>query len=138
LKEYLEHDKALALAKAIIIPVGLINQMALFRYVEAPIHTTENLIHQAKRFTAEGPMRLNKYSIHEQNEKRYSFSVHNGIFLKPFSDNGCPELSTIYCSVDHALYNIYSPGKIIFSRGGRSKLIAEGNKSCDFICEAIT
>jgi hypothetical protein len=137
LMEYLDRETALALVKVIIIPMGLINQMALFRYVEEPNHTMENLIHQAKRFKAEGPMRVNKYSINAQTENRYSFSVHNCVFLRPFADNGCPELSAIYCSVDHAVYNLYSPGKIVFSRGGRSRIIAEGNTSCDFICEAI-
>jgi hypothetical protein len=136
LKQDLDPDQALALIQAVMIPLGLINQIALFRYVEEPDHTMANLIAAAKRFKEQGPMRLNRHRICEQSENRYTFKVHNCIFVKIFSDNGCPELSTVFCAVDHALYNIYSPGRILFSRGGSKRTIAAGNASCDFICEA--
>ena len=137
MKKMLPQDQALALIKAIYIPMGLITQMYLFRYVEEPNHSFENLIIAAKRYKAEGPMRLNRYHIVEESKKRYVFSVTNCIFMKPFADHNCPELKNLFCAVDHALYNIYSPNRIIFSRGGCHQVMSEGNNSCSYICSLM-
>jgi hypothetical protein len=137
LKKCMDAATALLLTKAIILPIGLVSQMSLFRYVEEPDHSFENLITQAKQFKAEGPMRLNKSEIVGQSEMRYEFRVRNCIFKAVFSQFNCPELLGVFCTIDNATYNIYSPDKIVFNRGGQNKTIANGNKYCHFICEKV-
>lgn len=135
LKESMDDEQALALVKAIIIPIGLTRQMGLFRYVEEPQHSFAHLVTYQQRFKKEGPMRLNKMDILEQNDRRYVFAVRNCIFKTAFEKFGCPELLTVFCSIDNALYNLYEPDRIIFHRGGVGNRIVDGAKSCCFVCE---
>jgi hypothetical protein len=137
LRKHLKEANALMLTKAIVLLIGLTSQMSLFRYVEEPDHSFENLIKQAKRFKEESPMRLNKSEIIVQNETRYEFRVKNCIFKGIFEKFDCPELLGIFCAIDNATYNIYSPDKVIFHRGGKNKTIANGDSYCHFICENI-
>ena len=135
--EKMEKDQALALLKAVIIPIGLTKQMSLFRYVEDTDHSFKNLIKYSKRFKEEGPMRLNKMKIEEESDDIYKFCVKNCIFKNVFDKFGYPELLGVFCSVDNATYNIYSADDILFTRGGNDKTIARGNKTCDFICRKV-
>ena len=135
--EKMENDIALSLLKAVIIPIGLIKQMSLFRFVEESNHDFKNLIKYSKIFKKEGPMRLNKMTIEDENENEYKFKVHNCIFKNVFSQFNYPELLDLFCAVDNATYNIYSPDDIVFTREGINKTIARGNITCDFICKKI-
>jgi hypothetical protein len=137
LKKQFDESTALILTKAIVVPIGLISQMSLFRYVEEPDHSFKNLIKQSKLFKEEGPMRLNMSEITEQSETKYEFQVKNCIFKGIFQKFGCSELLGVFCSIDNATYNIYSPDNIIFYRGGTNKTIASGDTHCHFICEKI-
>lgn len=137
LRKQFDESAALLLTKVIILPIGLVTQMSLFRYVEEQDHSFENLIIYSKRFKAEGPMRLNKSEIVEQSEMKYEFHVKNCIFKAIFSKFNCSELLGVFCTIDNATYNIYSPDKIVFFRGGQRKTIANGEKFCQFICEKI-
>jgi len=136
-REKMEKDQALALLKAVIIPIGLTKQMSLFRYVEDTDHSFKNLIKYSKRFKEEGPMRLNKMKIEEEGDEIYKFCVKNCIFKSVFDKFDYPELLGVFCSVDNATYNIYSADDILFTRGGNDKTIARGNKTCDFICKKV-
>jgi hypothetical protein len=136
-REKMEKDQALALLKAVIIPIGLTKQMSLFRYVEDTNHSFKNLIKYSKRFKEEGPMRLNKMKIEEESDEIYKFCVKNCIFKSVFDRFGYPELLGVFCSVDNTTYNIYSADDILFTRGGNDKTIARGNKTCDFICRKV-
>jgi hypothetical protein len=136
-RESLETEQALKLLNAVIIPVGLISQMSLFRYVEVPDHSFENLVTASKRFKKEGPMRLNKMEIVEETDDTYKFRVKNCIFKSVFEQFECTELLGIFCSVDNATYNTYAADDIVFSRGGNDKTIARGHKTCDFICQKV-
>jgi len=137
LKKHMEKDTALALTKAIVLPIGLTGQMALFRYVEETDHSFKNLIKNSKRFKEEGPMRLIKSEIIEESDNRYEFIVKGCMFKGIFAGFDCPELLGVFCVIDNATYNIYSPDKIVFRRGGRNKTIADGDKYCRFICENV-
>ena len=134
-REKMERDQALSLLKIVIIPIGLTKQMSIFRYVEDTDHIFQNLIKYSKRFKEEGPMRLNRMIIEEEADDIYKFRVKNCIFKNVFDKFGYPELLGVFCSVDNATYNIYSADDILFTRGGKGKTIARGNKTCDFICK---
>ena len=134
-RENMEKDQALSLLKAVIIPVGLVKQMSIFRYVEQPEHSFHNLVASSKRFKQEGPMRLNKMKIVEESDDTYIFHVLNCIFISVFGHFGVSELTDVFCSVDNASYNIYAADEIVFTRGGRDITITRGNRTCDFICK---
>lgn len=130
----MEKEKALSLVKAVVIPIGLVKQYSFFRFVEEPDHSFNNLIKYSKRFKEEGPMRLNKMEIINEDDNHYEFVVKNCIFKGILDKFGYPELLNVFCSVDNALYNTYSPDNISFTRGGVNKNIACGNKTCHFLC----
>ena len=134
LRKRLETDQALAMVKAVIVPIGIISQMSLFRYVEDTDHSFENLVKYSKCFKKEGPMRLNRMTIEEENAGTYRFTVHNCLFKSVFNSFSCLELLGVFCAVDNATYSIYSPDNIEFSRGGTENTIAKGSKTCIFIC----
>ncbi|WP_319559749.1 L-2-amino-thiazoline-4-carboxylic acid hydrolase [Marispirochaeta sp.] len=134
LRKRFEKDQALAMVKAVIIPIGIISQMSLFRYVEDTDHSFENLKKYSKCFKKEGPMRLNRMTIEEESPETYRFTVHNCLFKSVFNSFSCPELLGVFCAVDNATYSIYSPDSIVFSRGGTDNTIAKNNKTCIFIC----
>lgn len=136
-RQKLTAQQSLQLLKAVIIPIGLIKQMAIFRYVEEPVHTFENLIKYSKVFKEEGPMRLNKMEIESETENEYRFKVRNCIFISVFNKFNFPELCGVFCTIDNATYNVYDADLIAFGRGGRGRTIALGNKTCDFICEKL-
>ena len=134
-RKKMNKKQALFLLKAIIIPIGLIKQITLFRYVEETDHNFKNLIKYSKRFKEEGPMRLNKMEIEVEKDNIYRFTIKNCMFKSVFNQFECPELLGIFCSIDNATYNIYAPDDIIFTRDGNNKTIAKGNNNCIFICK---
>jgi hypothetical protein len=134
-RKKLSVQQSLQLLKAVIIPIGMLKQMTIFRYVEEPDHSFENLIKYSKLFKEEGPMRLNKMEIESETADEYKFKVKNCIFISVFKKFNFPELSGIFCSIDNATYNVYDTDSIAFSRGGLNRTIAQGNATCDFICE---
>jgi len=136
LLEKVDKEKAFSIVKAIGIPIGLSVQMANFRYVEDD-RTFENLIKYQQRTNREGPTKLNKIKIMDQDEKCYRFRVHNCIFMKAFSELGMPELTQVMCEVDNAIFNVYLPERVVFHRDGTGNRIADGAEYCTFVCENI-
>lgn len=133
-KKKLEKEKALSLVKAVSIPFGLSVQMANFRYVEEE-RNIENLIKYQKRTNQEGPTRLNKMEIISESNDSYTFTINNDCcFFNVFSKLGMPELTTVLCEIDNAIFNVYSPDKIIFHRNGINNRIADGASKCQFYC----
>ena len=53
------------------------------------------------------------------------------MFFKLFEKLEVPELTSIMCSVDNAIFNFYLPNSIVFSRK-IGNTIFEGKKECDF------
>jgi hypothetical protein len=137
LRKRMTAQQSMQLLKVVIIPVGLVKQMTIFRFVEEPDHSFENLIKYSKLFKEEGPMRLNKMEIESESEDEYNFKVKNCIFISVFNKFNFPELCGIFCSVDNATYNVYNADDITFNRGGRDRTIAQGNNTCDFMCKRV-
>lgn len=130
----LSDDKALSLVKAIAIPLGLSVQMANFRYVEDE-RTPENLIRYQQRTNREGPTRMNTMRIDRADNREYRFAVTGRCcFFDAFTALGMPELTTVSCEVDNAIFNVYSPDRIVFTREGAGRRIADGAGECSFVC----
>jgi len=47
-----------------------------------------------------------------------------------------PELPSIMCSHDNAIFNTYLPEKLVFLRNGINKTIFNGNDYCEFVIES--
>ncbi|MBN2077431.1 MAG: L-2-amino-thiazoline-4-carboxylic acid hydrolase [Spirochaetes bacterium] len=125
---------ALSLVTALILPVGLATQMSNFRFVEDK-RSFDNLIAYQQKTNREGPTRLNRIEVLEQNKRRYAFKVHNCQFHDAFTKLGVPELTRVICTIDNAIFNSYMPEEVVFHRNGIGKRIADGASYCDFICE---
>jgi len=134
LKKRLGQELAFEIIRSVFLTAGLAVQLGNFRTVEAP-RTFENLISYQQQTNREGPTRWNKLEILEQNDIKYEFRVHNCIFYNFFSRIGIPELTTVMCSVDNAIFNVYLPEEVTFHRNGCGNRIADGAPSCHFVIE---
>ena len=137
MKRRIGQEKALAVMRAIIIPVAMVWYGAGFRLVEAP-RTFENIIkfHElvhAKMIKEDGNLKIDERSD-DKYTYRNTFCPWNNLFKKL----GIPELTEPYCALDNGLYNTYLPGEIIFHRGGIGKTIASGAAYCQYIYDHHT
>ncbi len=131
LKDRLEQERALALARAIILPLGMAAYGAEFGLVEAP-RTWPNFMGFLDRSLKEGAIQWSRVEVEEHTDtvRRYRCTfcmIHD--FL---SKVGIPELTEPFCSLDNALYNAYLPGEMTFDRGGPGNTIAKGHPFCQF------
>lgn len=134
LKKEMEQEQALSVVKASFLPVGLAMQMGNFRYVEDK-HNFENLIKYQQLTNKQGPTKLNKMEVIQQDSKAYQFHVHNCMFQEEFTKLNMPELTKVMCSIDNVIFNTYLPDRVYFHRNGKGNKIIEGTKYCTFICE---
>ncbi len=125
---------AFEILRALILTTGIAVQQANFRNVEAE-RSFENLVFFQKRTQESASTKLNKMEIISETENRYEFRVTKCAFYELFSFLGVPELTTIFCSIDNAIFCSYLPEKIIFHRNGIGNTIADGNEYCEFVIE---
>jgi len=114
---------------------GLALQQANFRTVEAE-RTFANLKCYQKLTNSEGSTRLNTMKILEDTPEKYSFKVTRCVFHELFSYLGVPELTSIICAVDNAIFNTYLPNEVVFHREA-GHTIAEGANDCQFVIEMV-
>jgi hypothetical protein len=131
-----EKDKALRILKAMVLPMGLAVQMANFRYVE-DMPNMKNLIQYQQRTNKEGPTRMNSMEIIMANNNTYEFKVSRCCFYEIFNNAGFPELTSVFCEIDNAIFNVYLPDSVIFHRKGQKQRITDGAEYCTFFCEKI-
>lgn len=134
LKKEMEPEQALSIVMVSFLPAGLAMQMGNFRYVEDN-HTFENLITYQQRTNKQGPTRLNRMEIIEQNIHTYEFHIHNCMFKEEFTKLGFPELTRVLCAIDNVVFNTYLPDKVHFHRKGNGNTIIDGKQYCTFICK---
>lgn len=134
LKKEVGKDKAFEIIRATILCSGLAVQQANFRNVEAE-RTFKNLVKYQKRVKNEGTTKLNKMEIIEETESKYVYKVTKCMFYEFFKYLKVPELTTIMCSIDNAIFNTYSPEKITFHRDGINNRMVDGARECMFVIE---
>ena len=131
LKERHGQDEALALARAIILPLGMAAYGAEFGLVEAP-RDWRTFIGFLDRSLERGAIRWSQVELEESSDTvrsyRCTFCMIHGFLSKL----GIPELTEPFCSLDNALYNAYLPNEMTFDRGGPGNTLAEGNPFCLF------
>jgi hypothetical protein len=57
------------------------------------------------------------------------------MFYEFFKHLEVPELTTIMCSIDNAIFNSYLPEKITFHRNGINNRMVDGASECIFVME---
>ncbi len=134
LKGKLGQEEAFALARAIIIPLGMAVYGAEFCLVEAP-RTWENFRDFVELSNKQGAIRWSKVEMEERGDTLYKYRCVFCMIHDFLSKLGVPELTEPFCSLDNALYNAYAPNEIIFHRGGVGKTIEKGQPFCQFIHE---
>jgi len=127
-------EKAFEVIRVSVLTSGFAVQQANFRNVEAQ-RTFENLKKFQQKANKEGSSKLNTVEIIEESENKYEFRVTRCLFHEFFTYLKVPELTSIMCSVDNAIFNTYLPEKLIFHRNGINKTLLNGHEYCEFVIE---
>jgi hypothetical protein len=136
LKEKFGERKAYEIMRIAILTAGVAKQNILFDPVEKG-RSFETFIEQEMRIHETGTTKWNKSEIIEQSEKRFEIKVTNCLYHELAVSMGIPEVTSLICQVDNAVFNSYMPEKIIFHREGAGNRIADGRKECRFIWERV-
>lgn len=134
LKNKIGQEKAFEILRVGLLTSGLAVQQANFRNVEFP-REFENLKKFQQKANREGSTKLNTMEIIEESENKYEFRVTRCLFYELFKYLKVPELTSIMCSIDNAIFNTYLPEKLIFHRNGINKTLLQGNDYCEFVIE---
>ncbi len=134
LKNELGAEQALALARAMILPLGMAVYGAEFGLVEAP-RTWDNFMNYLERSLQEGAIQWSKVEVAERSDTVHRYRCTFCMIHDFLSTVGVPELTEPFCSLDNALYNAYLPNEMTFERGGTRNTIEKGNPFCQFIHE---
>lgn len=137
LQQRFTKEKAFEITRASVLCSALAIMQANFKSVEEK-RSFENLVRNQQQANKIGVTRLNTMEIlnldYEKGE--YRFCVTKCMFFEFFQRYGAPELTSIMCSADNAIFNSYLPNQITFHRGvGRTML--EGAEKCDFLVRRI-
>ncbi len=136
LQKKVGREKAFEIVRVAITTMGLAIQQSNFKAVEAK-RNFKNLIRYQKIANKKGSTKLNLMQIIHETENKYEFIVKKCIFYEIFSFLKVPELTSIFCAIDNAIFNSYLPEKIIFHRNGLNNTIATGKDFCSFVIEKI-
>lgn len=134
LKKKVGQKEAFEIIRVAVLTSGLAIQQANFRNVE-DARCFENLIKYQQKANNEGSTKLNTIEIIEQTESKYEFRVTRCVFYELFKYLKVPEVISIMCSIDNAIFNTYLPEKLIFHRNGLNNTLPKGNKYCEFVIE---
>lgn len=126
--------KAFEIIRAGILTSGLAVQQASFKSVEKE-RTFKHLVKYQQKTNRDGITRLNTMEIIEESENRYEFKITRCLFHEIFTHLKVPELTSIFCSIDNAIFNSYLPEELTFHRNGLNKTFVQGNKFCEFVIE---
>ena len=129
-------DKAFEIMRIALGTVAFSVQQHNFKTVEEG-RSFLKLIRNQKRANSEGSTKLNTMKIIEESNSIYRFKVTNCMFYHLFNELEVPELTSIMCSIDNAIFNFYSPNNVIFSRT-IGNTIYDGKNECEFVIKNIT
>lgn len=130
LQKRFSKEKAFEITRAAVLCSSLSVMQANFRNVEVS-RTYENLIKYQQKAKEQGVTKLNEMVIKSQTEDCYEYCVIKCIFFEFFNYMQVPEITTIFCAADNAIFNTYLPNKIVFERG-INETLPEGAKQCSF------
>ncbi len=130
LAKKLPKEEAFEIMRAVVLPLGLATMQANFRAVEAD-RNYENLVKYQRKAKDEGATKLNRMVIRSEDGNEYRYCVTRCMFYEIFKELGVPELTSIMCSIDNAIFSSYLPNEIRFERSNGHTLY-EGAAECEF------
>lgn len=136
LRNIIGQEKAFEILRAGVLTSGLAIQQANFRNVESQ-RTFDNLKKFQQEANKQGSTKLNTMEIIKESDNKYEFRVTRCLFYELFTYLKVPELTSIMCSIDNAIFNTYLPEKLVFHRNGINKTLLQGNDYCEFVIENI-
>ena len=111
LKNKIGQEKAFEILRAGILTSGFAIQQANFRNVEVQ-RNFENLKKYQQKANKEGSTKLNTMEVIEDSDTKYEFRVTRCLFYELFIHLEVPELTSIMCSIDNAIFNIHIYQKV--------------------------
>lgn len=135
LSKKMSKKQAYEIVRAVLLPLGIATMQSNFREAEAE-RNFDNLVHFQQLAKEEGATKLNKVRIDHRSNEKYSYAVTRCMFYEFFCEMGVPELTSIMCSIDNAVFSSYLPNKIRFYRGA-GHTICEGASECEFLIENV-
>ena len=136
LQTKLGEDKAFAIMKRILVPIGSNEQwghlQSLMRGAETPM---EWLMVFNDLMDQKGAPRFNTREYLQQDDTVCHFLITRCVFQDFFTEAGAPSLTTLFCEVDREFFPKAFP-ELSFHRGGSwENTIAFGKDHCEFIFE---
>ncbi len=131
LKATLGAEAGLAVARAVILPLGMAAYGAEFGVVETP-RDWSSFMRYLDRSLQQGAIRWSVVEVDERSDTTRRYRCTSCMIHRFHTTMGIPELTDSFCALDHALYNAYLPNEMTFDRGGPGNTIASGNGFCVF------
>ena len=132
LKKKLGQKRAFEIMRVAILTGGIAQWNFAYRAGEEE-RTFENLCDEEIKVNRTGPTRWNTLEVVERTERRFEIKITRCLYHELTTAMGVPELTPVICQIDNAAFNSYLPDRVVFSRGGAGRRIADGAKECNFI-----
>ena len=132
LKRKFGQKRAFEIMRVAILTGGIAQWNFAYRAGEEE-RTFENLCDEEIKVNRTGPTRWNTLEVVERTERRFEIKITRCLYHELTTAMGVPELTPVICQIDNAAFNSYLPDRVVFSRGGAGRRIADGAKECNFI-----
>ena len=132
LKEKLGPRRAFEIMRVAILTGGVAQWNFAYRATEEE-RTFKNLCDEEIKVNRTGPTRWNTLEVVERNERRFEIKITRCLYHELTTAMGVPELTPVICQIDNAAFNSYLPDRVVFTRGGPGRRIADGANECNFI-----
>ena len=132
LKKKLGQKRAFEIMRVAILTGGVAQWNFAYRAAEEE-RAFKNLCDEEIKVNRTGPTRWNTLEVVERNEQRFEMKITRCLYHELTTAMGVPELTPVICQIDNAAFNSYLPDRVVFTRGGPGRRIADGAKECNFI-----
>jgi len=132
LKRRLGQKRAFEIMRMAILTGGVAQWNFAYRATEEE-RSFKNLCDEEIKVNRTGPTRWNTLEVVQRTERRFEIRITRCLFHELTTAMGVPELTPVICQIDNAAFNSYLPDRVVFTRGGPGRRIADGAKECNFI-----
>jgi hypothetical protein len=132
LKKKLGQKRAFEVMRVAILTGGIAQWNFAYRAAEEE-RTFKNLCDAEIKVNRTGPTRWNTLEVVERTDQRFEIKITRCLYHELTTSLGIPELTPVICQIDNAAFNSYLPDRVVFTRGGPGRRIADGAKECNFI-----
>ncbi len=139
LKEKHGQPKALWIIRRILVPIGCMEQWENLRSLDLSGRPPMERLRSFYDFMgSQGVGQFVERRIIESGEDKLSYEVRGCLFKRFYDEAGTPELTRLFCDVDHEFFS-EAFSEFTFHRGGsRENTEAYGEEHCKFMFELNT